>query len=97
MDDLTKERKKLLTEFHDNFVIHYNDYVQDLYHLIENASSSREDANELYAKIQTHLDSINHHVQQLDAVIDRLGWWHRIYRTSKRIASEAATRFLGTN
>ena len=96
MDDITKERKKLLTEFHDNFVTHYNDYVQDLYHLIENASSSREDANELYGKIQTHLDSINHHVIKIDEIVDRLGWWHRVYRTSKRVARDAA-RLFGSN
>lgn len=93
--DLTREQKKLITMQHDTFVKEYNSFLEEIAELMKQEKTVEQAL--ILSELRAHTVVIKQNLESLAALLDRLGWWHRTYRTSKDVRKEAAARPIVTN
>lgn len=91
-------RKRMaVTKSHDDFVNVYNEYLIDVSCLISEIHEQTEEERKTISEIHVRFNMMVENMERIDKLLDQLGFWHRIYRTTKRVLMQAANQELNTN
>ena len=90
--ELSLEQRKRISQLHDEYVTSYNNFVAELNAIVQSREYLADEQVTHLAEVRVRMRLVRQQIEQVDAELDLLGFWHRTYRSNPDIMKEAANR-----